>query len=74
MRMTAEAIEALDFTGKRKAYPVEGCGWLYLVVNGKPGTPVRSWVLRYRYKTKPLAVHQSRFFDSWASKLTPLST
>lgn len=59
--MTAEAIEALDFTGKRKAFPVEGCRWLYLVVNGKPGAPVRSWVFRYRYKRTEVSLTLGRY-------------
>jgi integrase len=46
---TPANLKSLDaITGQRQRIPVEGQPSLYVQVTGKPGSPVLSWVFRYR--------------------------
>ena len=55
MRPTVSDLKALDaLTGVVQRIPVDGQPSLYVPITGKPGSPVVSWVFRYRVENKQI--------------------
>jgi len=67
MQPTVSDLKALDaLTGVVQRIPIDGQPSLYIQITGKPGSPVLSWVFRYRVKNKQINTTLGRWPEvSW---------